>query len=207
MHDPLVVAFEIRRPWPRRSPPVTNRGPRWHIGWSPFWTLAGRSFYFPSLVTVWHREPGGHDSGEICRHYRRGQRSDGTWSTTVLHGWRLHVNHWRIQVPPLQGLRRRLLTRCEWCGGRSRKRDAVNVSHSWNRARGPWWRGERGLFHLDCSGVEVAHRSCLCDDPILDHDGYGNCARCGCFRAFGLSDEHLERRRELAAVPAGKRAT
>lgn len=44
MHDPLVVAFEIRRPWPRRNP--SKFGPRWR---------------WPEMVTVWHREPGNKD--------------------------------------------------------------------------------------------------------------------------------------------------
>lgn len=40
MHDPMVVAFEIRRPWPRRIRFRPQHG-RWHYRrWSPFVTLA-----------------------------------------------------------------------------------------------------------------------------------------------------------------------
>lgn len=132
MHDPMVVAHEIRRPWPQRSRWADAKPgqPRWKIRlrhkcvegcdhppfkrdpfpwWKPssyasHWTLAGRGFYWPSLVTIWHVEPGGHDSGEVCKHYRREQLPDGTWTSTTMRGWRWHVFHvnWRtiaLHVP------------------------------------------------------------------------------------------------------------
>jgi hypothetical protein len=73
MHDPYVVAFEIRRPWPRR------------VHWGT------RRWYFPPIITVWHVEPGGHDSGEICRHYDRETKK-------ITNGWRWHVWHWKLQI-------------------------------------------------------------------------------------------------------------
>lgn len=194
MHDPLVVAFEIRRPWPKCSRPRNGDG-----------TPAPPSWYWPSIITVWHHEPGGHDSGEICKHYRRDPVGDGEHRITVTNAWRFHVHHWRIQVHALQTLRRRVLTRCAWCGGRSSKHDPVNVSHSWDGPRGHWWRGEPGLFHGDCSGIQAAHETCVCEDPILEHDGYGCCARCAKYRAFGSTEERLERARRLQAIPAGAR--
>jgi len=48
MHDPLVVAFTIRRPWPKR-----RHNP-------------ARSRWWPPLITVWHREPSGRDAGTVC---------------------------------------------------------------------------------------------------------------------------------------------
>ena len=238
MHDPLVVAWEIRRPWPRRSRDHDSVRlgrervlPRWRAryrhdcddgcardhaanpfpwyrpgSWSPFWTVAGRGYYWPSMVTVWHREPGGRDSGEVCKHYRREQRPGGTWRSTVLRGWRWHVHHYKIQVGPLQELRRRLLTRCAWCGGKSRKGDAVNVSHQWNGPRGRWWQGTPGLYHHDCSCVEHAHRSCACDEPLVESGGgFGRCMLCDRHAAGVQSPSMLERRRLLASVPAGQR--
>ncbi|GIH91966.1 hypothetical protein ACFFMN_33840 [Planobispora siamensis] len=187
MHDPLTVAFEIRRPWPKK---------RDKNGWR----------YWPALVTVWHREPGSRDSGEVCKHHSRVQDRDGKWQWKFHHGWRFHIHHWRIQVHPLQELRRRLLTRCTWCGGRHRKGDAVNVSQQWNRRRGHWWQGEMGLYHRDCSSIAHAHRSCLCEDPITDHEGYGSCARCGRFRAYGLKPENLAHMRDLRQIPTGARS-
>lgn len=240
MHDPMVVAFDIRRPWPQRDKHHDAKPgkPRWqiryhhicgdHCGserakheasnpfpwWRPssyqmFWTVAGRGWYWPSLITIWHVEPGGADSGEVCKHQKRVQQNDGTWKYRLLSGWRWHVHHWRIQVRPLQGLRRRLLTRCEWCGGRSRNGDAVNVSNG-GRQRTRWWRGERDLMHVDCSAVQRAHRVCLCTAPVCDNadstgQPYGFCARCGRSRPFQATDAQLDRMRMLAAVPAGKR--
>ena len=239
MHDPFVVAFEIRRPWPRRDrshdstrPHHPDRVfPRWrfklhhdcltcsdeeraaHAGrrifpwyrpssWTPFWTVAGRGFYWPSLVTVWHREPRGHDSGEVCRHWR----TDATGERRrYSNAWRFHVHHWKIQVRPLQDLRRWALTRCAWCGGRDRKDDPVNISHSWDGPRERWWRGEPGLYHRDCSSVSSAHRACTCEDPLLPYDRWGTCTRCGRFRAFGRKPPYVETDRLLATIPVGHR--
>lgn len=181
MHDPLTVAFTIRRPWPQRSslPATGSRGDdvRWRIrlhhehwtdgpdscgcpsaDYNPFpwwkprsymshWRLAGRDYWWPPLITVWHREPGGCDGLSVCGGWytdRRGRRR-------FRRGWKWHVRHWRIQVHPLQELRRTLLTRCETCGGRSRKGRRVNVAHSWDRPRGHWWQGETGLSHMHCA--------------------------------------------------------
>lgn len=229
MHDPLVVAFEIRRPWPGRSDWGKPPKERWRFklhhdcgshcehapfdrdpfpwwkpsSWSPFWTVAGRRWYFPSLITIWHREPGGRDSGEVCPHYVRWRDPNGKWQSKVVRRWKWHVHHWKIQVPPLQHLRRRALTRCAWCGGRSRKGDYVNVSHSWDGERGPWWKGELGLYHSDCSSVHSAHRLCMCPDPLLRYSDYGQCALCGRFRSYGKTPDEADR--VLAALPAGSR--
>jgi hypothetical protein len=169
------VAFEIRRPWPQRSslPAAGNRSVRWRMRlhhsctsmcaddpphrdgafpwWKPssysaFWRVAGQDYYWPSLVTIWHREPRGHDGLTVCG--RRVQRRDGTWKRT--RTWRFHIHHWRIQLCFLQQWRRRLLTRCEVCGGRSIKGNPVNVSNQWDRKREPWWQGESGLAHMRC---------------------------------------------------------
>ena len=240
MHDPDVVAFEIPRPWPRRSRHHDAKpgGPRWSMryshtcgahcagrpahkagtaafpwwrpsSYSKFWCVAGRGLYWPSLITVWHREPGGRDSGEVCKHWTRWQDADGKWHAKRRDRWRWHVHHWRVQVHPLQGLRRWALTRCEWCGGRSRRGDVVNVSRSWDCERSPWWRGERGLFHQDCSIVKLAHRTCTCSSPILDQGSYGCCARCARFRGFGATAEWLvnaARVRDAIPVNARNRA-
>ncbi|MER8158132.1 hypothetical protein [Streptomyces sp. NPDC094472] len=191
MHDPLTVAFEIRSPWPKtdtwRTEQAARTGTRWKTG-GAFWVLAGRGLYFPPLITVWHRDPSGYDD-TTCRAKR----------------WRLHVHHWRIQISPLQKLRRRLLTRCAWCHGRHTKADPVNRSHSWDGPRGRWWHGEPGLFHGDCSAIKSAHATCTCEQPVLECDGYGRCARCDRFRPFGITADRLARTRELSAIPRGCR--
>lgn len=208
MHDPLVVAFEIRRPWPQRAryrdakpvPEGKRPKPRWSFR-LPFFTAFGRGWYFPSLITVWHREPGGHDSGEVCKHYHRAQDATGDWQYVWHRSWRFHVHHWKVQVHPLQAFRRWLLTRCEWCGGPSRKGDVVNVSHQWDGERGPWWLGERGLFHGDCSSVQRAQRRCVCDLAELSQGDYGKCARCGLGRAFNQPAYPDEATRLLKSLP------
>lgn len=256
MHDPLVVAWGIRRPWPQRSSlPATGDPVRWRIRlhhscgtwcaddpphksgsfpwWKPgsymsHWRLAGRDFYWPPLVTVWHREPGGRDALTVCS--RRYQDKAGKWHYSK--GWKWHVFHveWRkplicvpfltviqlpypvirqgyhLQFPPLQQLRRRLLTRCAWCGQRDAKGSAVNVSMQWDGPRGRWWQGEPGLYHSECTGRAEADRTCTCDDPLLaGRSSYGRCLLCGRFRPHGLTPERLARARMLQAQPAGQR--
>lgn len=51
MHDPMTVAFDIKRPWPRRRTDFD----RAH-GWR----------YWPSLVTVWHVDPEIGGSDDSC---------------------------------------------------------------------------------------------------------------------------------------------
>lgn len=143
------------------------------------------------LVNVWHYEPGGHDALTVCK---RGSR------------WRWHINHWRLSFPFLWAWRRRLLTRCAWCGGRDRRSDPVNCSHANHigaAPREPWWRGETNLTHRDCSSVLSAHRLCLCDDPGLGHGDYGQCAFCGKFRAW--REVPTIPQRYLASLPTGSR--
>lgn len=152
MHDPLTVAFEIRRPWPRsdtwKTKAAADQGIRWETN-GAFWVLAGRGVYWPSLITVWHRDPSGYD--------------DVTCGALRGKAWRFHIHHWRIQVAPLQHLRRRLLTRCEVCGGHSVKGHPVNVSTQWDGPSGHWWQGEPGLTHSDCYRVPKTHYRAMAD--------------------------------------------
>ena len=185
MHDPLTVAFEVCRPWPRRSQCTLKSAPRWSFR-GRFWQLAGRRYYWPSLITVWHVEPGGHDSGDVCKHYRRDQQADGKWKTTMLRGWRFHAHHWRVQVIPLLALRRWALTRCAWCGGRSTETNRLDTGGSWHPPKTRWWQGEADLFHGDCHGAKTARNGCSCEHPITT-DRYGECARCG-LRTYNRTD-------------------
>ena len=187
MHDPLVVAFGIRRPWPKSS----MGGPLRRWAWEPpFVTIAGRRWYFPAIVTVWHREPGGADALSVCRYHS---------------AWRWHVWHWHIQFDSGQRLRRWLLTRCAWCGGKSRRGDMVNCALGWDGPRGHWWRGEPGLYHNDCSTVALAHRLCLCGVPVPEHGEHGRCLVCDKFRAW--RQEPDEAARLLASLPPKARIT
>lgn len=134
----------------------------------------GRWWMWPPIITVWHHDPSGID--DIVCPTHPGNR------------WRFHIHHWRVQVHPLQQLRRRLLTRCEVCGGRSAKNAPVNFSSQWYREKTPWWRGETGLAHMACKGVALADTAetaaetveacdvCGLPDPYGgDGDGIGSC--------------------------------
>lgn len=201
MHDPMTVAFSIARPYPTISRLARTPDRRWRIGYTKFWTIAGRwELYWPDMVTVWHVDPSGYDSNEDCPYSGR---------------WQWHVHHWRIQLPALQHLRRTLLTRCAWCGGPSRKWDRVNHSKQWDGERGPWWRGETGLYHADCTSISSAHAACACTDAEGAWDSelagypYGACMNCGKFRAWLPRDSRDSPTREVAAlyqsIPAGRR--
>lgn len=233
MHDPLVVAHTIVRPWPSRSgfsaTGSRGDGTRWKIRhyhactdycrandpphrpgafpwWKPrsysrFWRVAGTDLYWPPLVTIWHREPGGADALSACQ--RRYQDKHGKWRYSK--GWRWHVHHWHVKVEPFTTWRRRLLTRCAWCGGRSRKHDAVNVSFSWDGPAGRWWQGEPGLYHRDCSGIAAARVQCACTDPAPAHGTYGRCLHCGRHVPHGRTAAQLARVQELAQLADGAR--
>ena len=231
MHDPLVVAHTIIRPWPARSgfPTTGSRGDgvRWQIrlkhactadcgpgcpgpgvfpwwrtrSYMRFWRLAGRDYYWPPLVTIWHAEPGGADALTICRD--RYQDQDGTWKLT--RSWRWHVHHWKIQLHPAQTLRRRLLTRCAWCGGRDRAGDPVNTGFAWDPPKTVWWRGEPGLYHRDCSSVASARRQCACTEPAPAHETWGRCLRCDKPVPHGRTPEQLAYVQQVATLPDGAR--
>lgn len=95
----------------------------------------------------------------------------------------------------------------EWCGGTSRKGDYVNVSLGWDRERGPWWRGENGLFHGDCTSAYGAHRACVCDEPAPERESHGDCAHCGRFVPFGRKPAAVEANRVFQRLAPGERPT
>ena len=178
MHDPDVLVFDIRLPW------------------------RDRHGYRRSIVNVWHHEPGGADSGDVCKHYRRWQEPDGAWKSEALHIWRWHVHHWRIQVHPLGALRRRVIDRCAWCGGRHTKTNPVNVSTQWDARRSHWWASTPDIYHATCHSAWSARLGCSCEKPITT-DRWGTCAHCG-LRLYDRSDLQREADRILTEmVPSG----
>lgn len=113
MHDPWVVVFEIRRPWPQRSKGFSvHRGRRWKFS-GAFWTLAGRTFYWPDWVTVWHVEPKGADSGTVCK----GMGGSGLSWRNLKFAVR-HWHHLKIHVQPYRRVKRWLFDHCAECGYR-----------------------------------------------------------------------------------------
>lgn len=198
MHDPSFLALSVHSPIPKRKRWGPPPAARWSLGRStrtndenlgeptyPWWqlhgyspVLAGCPFTFSRvIVNVWHEEPGGRDSGEVCGYP---------------HGLRLlgHLGHLRVRIPVLLEMRRRLLTRCSWCGGRSGKgRDCVNVRHSWQATPSRWWQGAPGLFHSDCSGVQRAYAQCVCGPlPVEMTVEGGGCPLCNLRRVPGLTE-------------------
>ncbi len=102
MHDPLVLLWAIRRPpispreW-RRALRLDRHPSR---GWSRL----------PHFLDIWHREPGGRDSGQVCgRNPKR---------------YRWHIHHYHLRFWPVFNLRRWLFQPCARCGRRFRYRDA-----------------------------------------------------------------------------------
>ncbi|MGU3409134.1 hypothetical protein ACLBWP_03420 [Microbacterium sp. M1A1_1b] len=200
MHDPDVVAWSIRTPFPQLSRMSERRRVRGvQLSW-PFLRVGRHELYFPSAITVWHHEPGGADALTVCK-----------------SRWQWHFRHLRVQVHLVGRLRRRFLTRCTWCGGRSTRRDPVNVSHSWHGARAAWYRGEPGLYHAACSSIETAHRTCICSltEGSWDHTDYagrpyGHCAACNGYRRADiagrdLNSPHIEATALLRSIPTGHR--
>lgn len=158
MHSPEVLVFSIRSPFPSMRRKVKEGNPRWKspfrrhgfkFRFSPFMTLAGYEYYFDSWVDVWHIEPGGADSGTICR---TKWYKDRHGRDRAKKPWKWHFWHYKISPSLLYKWRRWLFTRCAECGGPSRKGNVVNHSDGgWHdRWKVPLWCGEVHLYHSEC---------------------------------------------------------
>lgn len=146
MHDPMTVAWEIVRPWPkchnmtspRKRWEFRYRWARWWVpweGWMRFWVVFGVTLYWPPLVTVWHVEPNNRDT----RPHPCGTKR-----------WRWHVHHWRVRIIPWRDLRHRF-DRCGECGRRMNK--AVRIGVGWH---------DRRVIHRECS--ELRQRRAMCTE-------------------------------------------
>ena len=139
MHDPSFLALELRAPIPmysrwktrmRREHPrsyrfVSRRTNADNLGERtyPWWQLQGYTprlgrwvFEFPTIIEVWHDEPGDADMGEVCNYRIRHERP-------IRWLWE-HRAHLRWKVIPYIRVRRWLFDRCEDCGRRFRWREA-----------------------------------------------------------------------------------
>ena len=138
MHDPMTVAFDIRRPWPVKR------------------QMLGGGKYYPSIVTIWHVDPETDGTDRSC----------GYLSYVEGRAWykhpRWHIWHWRIQVHFLQALKRRLFSRCSRCG-KSFAWGYAPMSDSWNSSGPRWFRGESGVYHHECSRPTSQGQSIACD--------------------------------------------
>lgn len=178
MHDPLVVAHKIPSPIPHRKPwkdrdrqarrwgfarsrrtNTENLGQPVYRWWRPKgWTLylGGRAYGLGTLATIWHVEPDGRDSGEVCKHWADGKPKSA---------WKWHVHHWSIQIPALQEWRSRLFDRCAECGRKGRP----NISHQWDGPGVGWrkWRSRPGLYHRECSALVSLRRERAVDVAVI----------------------------------------
>lgn len=142
MHDPDFVLGAVKRPWPE----LPRR--RWRKG-GVRWVL----WSLPTMVTVWHKEPGDADAFSVCGRPGTGWRR-WWW------GWQ-HRRHLWLQVHAYQTFCRRVWTRCEECGKPFGRRDMV-IGHQWGGEGPHWRRAERKVFHDKCSGL-VRTRSQLAE--------------------------------------------
>lgn len=158
MHSPEVLAFSIWRPWPTiHKKPLGRNNPKWALPIrrrvdgsffiSRFAYVNGVELYWPSLIDVWHMEPGGKDALTVCE--RRWKDKAGKWHFSK--AWRWHIWHWHVAPVFIYNIRRRLLTRCAECGGPDRKGHRVNVSNGYQRNKVPIWCSEQGLYHSECA--------------------------------------------------------
>lgn len=152
MHDPSMLAFEIPAPW-IRSKKWSHRpsAPRWGVvvrrrtntanlgervyrwykpkGYEVF--AAGRTLGLATLIEVWHDEPGGADSGTVCKdRYPCGVR----WTIR-------HRKHLRWRLMPYLHIKRRF-ERCEECHRRMWK--ATRFGTGWDAP---------GVLHYECSSL------------------------------------------------------
>lgn len=93
------------------------------------------SYRLDNAETIWY----------ICGRY---------WLRKRRRWWqhpRWHIWHWKINIKPLQRLKRWLFTRCCKCGKKFAWSEAPMSS---GRSKGPrWFRSEEGLYHSNCRGA------------------------------------------------------
>jgi hypothetical protein len=171
MHDPMTVAFSIRRPWAAKR------------------RLLGGDKYYPELFTIWHVDPETDGSDDSCdwfywkltpaerlagldlmtnevdnlnTYYREMDVRDQ--EMVMLAQWRRarqfykprpwykhprwHIHHWRVQWHFGQTLHRWLLSRCAKCGRRFPW--GYSPIGPWNSPKRHWWQGEIGVMHHEC---------------------------------------------------------
>lgn len=63
---------------------------------------------------------------------------------------RWHVHHWRLQIHPLQAVKRWLFSRCAGCGARFTYGYAPTTL-SWDGTGPQWFRGESDVYHSACA--------------------------------------------------------
>ena len=80
----------------------------------------------PLNLDVWHDEPGGHDSGEVCGHAPHSLAARLWW--TLRHARHLHYRFW-----PYLHVKRWIVDRCDGCGHRFRWKEGRHSYQSTDR--------------------------------------------------------------------------
>ena len=177
MFDPLTVAIEIKYPWSGRKSEWFPNGYR-----SPFITIwhkdpctdgsddscdwfGGKRKLNPRekalLRAIYDMEPILDNRPFYPDHpahlrFQEVQKAKWEWLKRPRLRWRprYHFWHWRIQIHPLQQLKRWLFTRCSQCGGRFKWGESC-VSNSWG-GHGPRWFRSENVYHTWHSEGTVA---------------------------------------------------
>ena len=89
-------------------------------------------------LDIWHVEPGGHDSGEVCGHLPMRPVRRTWWMVR-------HVRHLRLRWWPYLKVTRWLVDRCDGCGQRFHWRDA---RHSYQSTDKVWHDPCMSLRHV-----------------------------------------------------------
>lgn len=161
MHDPMVVVFDIDLPIPKRTRwrDARDGQPRWverrrrtnpeNLGEPvfPWWRpagytvrFAGRGLSLRKLATIWHHEPGGRDSGEVCK----GLRGSDFSAHNIGWAWQ-HREHLDVQWHFYQRVHNWLTTRCAHCGHR----------FFWKQGRYGYMGGD-DTYHRSCMDLRAA---------------------------------------------------
>ena len=174
MHDPLTVAFEIKKPWGKVD-------------------IGGLKYREP-IVTVWHKDPEWRGDDDSCDwwgwhrplskreaklseavqrlldclgnppYWPEGQPEPATtFAGEALVEWRRrgrfrlpvrwHIWHWRIQVIPFLHFKRWAFSRCAGCDRRFKWGYAP--TGTWSGPGQRWFRNEPGTYHGDCYPAPV----------------------------------------------------
>jgi hypothetical protein len=89
-------------------------------------------------LDVWHNEPRGHDSGEVCGHPPvKGSLSRLLWAAR-------HTRHLNLRWWPYLNVKRWIVDRCDACGQRFRWREARHSYQSTDR-----------VWHSPCMSLQI----------------------------------------------------
>lgn len=180
MHDPMTMAFEIKNPFvkPSESGWRPSLITIWHVDpetdgsddscdWFYFGLTESERMAALDLVTnevdnllIYVRSMDKRDVETVLfAQWRKARQFHNPRSWWKHPRW--HIHHWRIQVHPVQQLRRWLFTRCERCGKRFPYGYSPVSSGNYIKAHG--FHGERSLYHHDCYQIRVAERNSIHD--------------------------------------------